>query len=68
MTINWTMEVAGYYTATIDGEDVVIKEVFEGGYGWRLEAADNSWMNDRAPSLKEAKLDAEAHAEWAAAQ
>lgn len=64
MTIKWTREAAGWYSATINDEDVEIIEVFEGGYGWRLQAVDGTWMNDRAPSLKEAKLDAEAHAAY----
>lgn len=58
MQIKWTRVAAGYYTATINDEDVVILEVFDGGHGWRLQAADGSWVCDRGPTLKEAKLDA----------
>ena len=63
--ITFTRRTAGYYTATITNEvvpnwsiDIEIVEVFSGGYGWRLQSADGSWMSDRAPTLKEAKSDA----------
>ena len=59
--VKFTRQQAGHYTATINGEAIEIVEVFDGGHGWRLQAAvgGKGWILDRVPTLKEARLQAD---------